>query len=210
MDSSTKVLLMLGGEWHPFEEFGAYFKGLLESTARYSVTLSEERGDFLADRVREYGIVAAYTQGGLLTEEQEGGLLEFVRGGGSFVGIHCATASWKENRGYIDMIGGVFRAHGPVAIFGVDITDAAAPITEGLAPFEIEDELYLLDRFDPAAVSLLAMTETEDGPQAIAYTKPYGEGKVYYLALGHDNRAFRHPAFRELLLRGFDWAAAPK
>ena len=206
---STKVLLMLGGEWHPFEEFGEYVKGLLEATARYSMTLTEDRGAFLADRIREYDIVAAYTQGGHLTEEQEQGLLEFVRDGGCFVGIHCATASWKENRGYIGMIGGVFRAHGPVEVFRVGITEAASPITEGLAPFEIEDELYLLDRFDPAGVALLAMTETEDGPQPIAYTKPYGEGKVYYLALGHDNRAFRHPAFRDLLLRGFDWAAIP-
>ncbi|MCP4640861.1 MAG: Gfo/Idh/MocA family oxidoreductase [bacterium] len=47
----------------------------------------------------------------------------------------------------------------------------------------------------------------------MAYTKSYGDGRVFYLALGHDERAFGHPSFQKLALRGVDWAAgvrAPK
>jgi scyllo-inositol 2-dehydrogenase (NADP+) len=43
-------------------------------------------------------------------------------------------------------------------------------------------------------------------PQPMAYTKSYGDGKVFFLALGHDEAALNHPEFRKLLLRGVDWA----
>jgi len=39
------------------------------------------------------------------------------------------------------------------------------------------------------------------------WTKPWGKGKVFYLALGHDVKACQQDMFKKLLLRGSLWAA---
>jgi len=36
----------------------------------------------------------------------------------------------------------------------------------------------------------------------LGYVREYGEGRVLYTALGHDERTFRHPAFQDLLFKG--------
>jgi predicted dehydrogenase len=41
----------------------------------------------------------------------------------------------------------------------------------------------------------------------MAYTKSYGNGRVAYLANGHDLRAWRHPEFQKLLVRAIAWSA---
>jgi uncharacterized protein len=40
----------------------------------------------------------------------------------------------------------------------------------------------------------------------VAWTKPWGQGRVFYLALGHDAPACRQEIFGELLRRGVVWA----
>lgn len=42
----------------------------------------------------------------------------------------------------------------------------------------------------------------------VVWTKPWGEGHVFYLALGHDAAACEHDMFKTLLVRGARWAAS--
>jgi uncharacterized protein len=205
--TEKSLLLMIGGEHHPFDAFGAFAKQLFEDTGCWRVTVTTDRNAFRADRIAAYDAAAAYTQGGHLTPAQEDGLLGFVRQGGGFAGIHCATASWKENSAWIEMINGVFISHGPVAPFPVAFTAAESPITEGIDNFVIEDERYIHDRFDPDKVQLLATTPADEGDIPMIWTREFGSGRVYYLALGHDERAYERPEFKALLLRGVEWAA---
>jgi len=39
------------------------------------------------------------------------------------------------------------------------------------------------------------------------WTKPWGKGRVFYLALGHDPKACEQDMFKKLLIRGSQWAA---
>jgi type 1 glutamine amidotransferase len=41
----------------------------------------------------------------------------------------------------------------------------------------------------------------------LLYTRPFGEGRVHYNALGHDLATLRHPSYRRLLVQGVKWAA---
>jgi uncharacterized protein len=47
------------------------------------------------------------------------------------------------------------------------------------------------------------------GTFPLGWTRPYGDGKVFVLLLGHDGRSFQTPAFQQLVLNGVDWATAP-
>ena len=199
------VLMVVGGKWHPWEPCAAILREHVEATGRYRVEVTEDRDALKASAIGKYKAVVVYTQGGKLTAAQENGLLGFVRNGGVFVGLHCATASWQQNAGYIDMIGGVFAGHGPVLEFPVTITDSDSPITQRIPSFSIVDEFYSLDRFDPGSVEVLATAQWKHKTHPMAWTKPYGKGRVFYLALGHDERAFGHASFKKLALRGLDW-----
>jgi type 1 glutamine amidotransferase len=190
--------------YHPFESCGRILKEFLEETGRYSVEWSTDRDLLLGEALEGFDAVITYTQGGTLTPEQEEGLTGFVAGGGGFVGLHGATASWKTNDAYIDMLGGVFAGHGPVCDFSVTIVDHNALVTERVPDFRVTDELYLLDRFCPDA-HVLATAVWEGEVQPIIYNKPYGEGRVHYNALGHDERTFTMPLYQKLVIRGLDW-----
>lgn len=94
--------------------------------------------------------------------------------------------------------------------------DLHHPITEGLADFEMNSEQYYL-HVDPAA-AVLATTEFPNpagpGPHSgnrcrmpQALIKSFGAGRVFYTAIGHEPEVFESGTPRELMKRGFDWAA---
>ena len=78
------------------------------------------------------------------------------------------------------------------------------PITQGLVEFMVEDEMYVTD-YDPR-VAVLCSALWQGRAIPVAWTKPWGQGRVFYLALGHDGSACRHDMFRLLIQRGARWA----
>lgn len=205
-----RVLLLTGGKYHPWEGCGRIFTQFMEAGGRFSVDRTEDCNALKAGAIAKYDAVVVYTQGGKLTREQEHGLLGYVRSGGAFVGLHGATASFKENPGYLEMLGAEFERHGPVMAFPVRITGAESMITARIPEFRITDELYLLKKFEPQATTVLATAHWHGKDVPVAYTKSYGKGRVFYLALGHDERAFEHPEFQRMVRRGVDWALGRK
>ena len=205
-----KLLLVVGGKWHPFECCGEILRELFGATGRYTLNVTSDLDVLEAASVRKFDAVLVYTCGVDLRKPQEAGLVNFVKSGGACIGIHCAAASGACNAVYIDMLGGVFASHGPVIDFPVSITDADSMITQRLVDFRVTDELYLLDKFEPSKVNVLATAMWKGKAQPVAYTKSFGKGKVFYLALGHDERALTHPQFQRMLVRGVDWALGRK
>ena len=80
-------------------------------------------------------------------------------------------------------------------------------ITDGLTEFMVRDEQYILD-YD-LRNHVLCSALHEGGAMPVAWTKSWGGGRVFYLALGHDGDACGHETFRTLLQRGACWAAQP-
>jgi type 1 glutamine amidotransferase len=72
----------------------------------------------------------------------------------------------------------------------------------------VTDEQYILD-YDPR-VHVLASALWQGAAVPVAWTKSWGKGRVFYLALGHDPKACRHEKFPILLQRGALWAGTPE
>ncbi|MDD4337301.1 MAG: ThuA domain-containing protein, partial [Firmicutes bacterium] len=104
-----KILMLTGGGFHPFQLCSSIAKAFLEQTGIFTVEVTEDRNRLID--LSDYSAVIIYTQGGELSEEQENGLLGYVRNGGGVVGIHSAADSWTTNKGYMEMIGAQFREH---------------------------------------------------------------------------------------------------
>lgn len=99
--------------------------------------------------------------------------------------------------------------------YRVRITDRANPLVAGIEDFEVVTEQYYL-HLDPVvrvhAVTdfpLVAGPHAANGPVAmpVAYTKLWGQGRIYYNALGHQANVIDHGTPREMIRRGVLWAA---
>lgn len=203
--AKKKLLMIVGGMYHPWEACAGILKEHVEARGRHTIHITADCDALKRNAVSKFDGVIVYAQGGKLTPEQEKGLTEFVQKGGAFVGLHCATAAWKENAKYIDMVGGVFAGHGPVCDIAITMA-GDSPLTARIPNFTVTDEFYSLDKLKAGEVQVLATAQWKHKIHPMAYTKAYGKGRVFYMALGHDERAFRHPSFLKLAMRGIDWA----
>jgi type 1 glutamine amidotransferase len=210
--------LFIGGQqekYHPFAVMAPIFEEFL-TAAGFEVTATEDRDALLPDRLEPYDVVVCNTTGGDLNAEQASGLVGSVKRGLGFVGVHSATDSFVNTPGYLNMVGGRFLAH-PSKDWSTDpptcpvhrfrVRDPNHPIMEGIDDFEMREELYLMETYGP--FHLLLSTEFQDFERPVAWTKPYGFGRVFYTALGHGAEQVRHPVFQRMVANGVAWAKNP-
>mgnify|MGYP002639799539 CR=1 FL=1 len=126
----------------------------------------------------------------------------FVSRGGGILGIHSATASFKEESHYFEILGGRFIGHGPVTHF--DVKPASdSEIFAGIPAFTIKDELYLHE-VQPGIET--HFTVTHDGQEIPAvWTYQYGEGRICYAVGGHRTETMKNKNYQKVLQRGLSW-----
>lgn len=204
-----KVLYIFGGPFHPAEEAGKVLAGILASDGRFELMATSELNALATLNNQDYAAVVIYTTGyhDDLTPAREQGLLGFIRQGGGFVGIHSATDSFRGNKNYIDMIGGEFLTHPAMHEFQVSFVNHDHYLTARMPNFNVVDEMYHLQSYDPDKVTLLAQTPWLGTQKPMAFVKAYGDGRVAYLANGHSLQVWQQPDFRKLVLRAIAWSA---
>ena len=208
-----KVLYVYGGwEGHPTETGGKLLTTFLKADGRFELEMTSDLDAFASLPEGKYDAVVVYTTGFVndLTPAREKGLLNFVRGGGGFVGIHSAADSFRGSRAYIDMLNGEFLIHPENQEFEVSIVKKDHYLTVRMPDFSIYDEMYHLQNFDPTKCSVLAQTQWRGQQMPMVYTRDYGKGRVVYLVMGHTIQAWRHPEFQKLLIRGIAYSTGAK
>ena len=196
-----KILLVLGGRFHEFEKCGAILKRFMEASGQFEV---ESTSDL--DRLRslpDFDAVMVYACMGELSAEQEESLTSYVRDGGGFAGLHCATVSFRDNHAYSDMIGLEFVEHGGPCNLSVKVLEDADDVLPRVSKeFVIFDEFYRHKEKAGASLRNVANGQWQFEPHPLAHVREYGEGRVFYTALGHDERAFNHADFQDLVYKG--------
>lgn len=186
----------------------------------FDVTVTDDPAVISETGLRDYAAVLFYTSGELpLGEDQKRALLAFVKGGRGFIGVHSASDTFYRWPEYGQMLGGYFDGHPWHTTVGVRVEDQGHAATQHLPPvFEIRDEIYqfrswsrdrvrVLLSLDPASVDLAAKgIKRADRDFALAWTRPYGDGRVFYTALGHEAGVWRDERFTRHLLGGILWA----
>ena len=188
-------------------------------TGVMEVVHTEDLSFLEPERLREFDAVFFFTSGELaLSPEQKTALLEFVRRGKGFGGAHSATDTlynWPE---YGEMIGAYFDGHPWTLEAGVDVEDPDHPASRQLAPsFRIVEEFYQFRAFSRDNVRVLMTLDTTtidpkaagvnrtDGDFALAWVRNYGEGRVFYTALGHFDETWLDPRFQKTLEGALLW-----
>ncbi len=216
-----RALIVWGGwDGHQPEQVAALFAKIL-SAENFQVDVRNTLDAFL-DRAALLAldlIVPVWTMG-KITREQFAPVNEAVQSGVGLAGCHGGMCdAFRENTDWQFMTGGQWVAHpgNDGVAYTLHITDHDHPITRGLADFAVKSEQYYM-HVDPA-VKVLATTRFPaagvDGPHAVngpvdvpqVWTKLWGRGRVFYNALGHHADIFDIAEARELMRRGFQWAA---
>lgn len=230
----TRVLVLLGGEYHAVEASTRVVSEKVKTDAAglslafdfvrvdappagkpsaEKATIKSDP-DILKDPNlnKKYQIIFQYTQDSYiegLTSDHVDGILNFVRSGGSWIGLHSAADTFKQYPEYVKMVGGKFETHPAYGALRIQRIATQSPAGDGIEDFEVNDELYHLNDCPSADKDLLLIARSPgDGKtRPVAWTKRYGTGKVFYTTLGHGPDAYKTPMFLKLMTNAFAWAA---
>jgi type 1 glutamine amidotransferase len=148
-------------------------------------------------------VVFANTTGELPAASRDA-LLEWIRSGGTFIGIHSASDTWHESPEYIEMLGGEFEFHPDQGLETIIVNDRGHPATSTIeSPHVMFEEYYRFRNFSAGNVRLLLSISPE---LPLAWSKSYGAGRVFYTALGHRTDVWTSEWFQQHLTGALAWA----
>ena len=122
--------------------------------------------------------------------------------------LHHALLAFRDWPFWVDLVGVQDRGFGYHVnqTLDIEIRQPDHPITRGLAPWTQLEETYTMGEPGPDSEVLLTV-EHPLSMKCLAWTREFGQARVFCLQLGHDRAAFEHPSFREALSRGIRWVA---
>ena len=199
---------------------------------KFRETLTNELQQLAPANLKQYdGVVFASTTGELPIPDPQG-LLDWIKAGHAFIGIHAASDTFHRWPGYIDMLGGEFDHHG--AQLSVDCLnqDPRHPATAPLpAVWTLtQEEVYQFKNYDATKVhDLLILDKRPQTPRTpghypVSWCKNYSNGRVFYTSIGHRediidpdpnmprrvNSVDISKAYRAHVLGGIEWALGLK
>ncbi|MCS6912573.1 MAG: ThuA domain-containing protein [Myxococcales bacterium] len=185
----------------------------------YCRTAEEVRRLLTPEGLRDFDAVFFANTTGDLGVPELPALLRWVQQGGAFLGAHSAADTYHNQPAFLEMLGGQFRTHGEQTWVEVHVEDPTHPAVVHLAPrFRIFDEIYeFVDNPRRRAQILLSLDRhPDDGhPEAgmpgdfpLAWYRFYGQGRVFYTALGHREDVWQDERYRQHLLGALRWALA--
>lgn len=166
-------------------------------------------------------IVACWTMGEIDHKYVEN-ISKAVAGGVGLAGCHGGMCdSFRQDTEWQFMTGGQWVSHpgGDGIDYMVNIRHGSSPIVEGLEDFPVCSEHYYL-HIDPS-IEVLATTRfplvhyyhisNKPVDMPVAWTKFWGNGRVFYISLGHHDDVFdKSPNAEVLMKRGMCWAGDGK
>lgn len=163
-------------------------------------------------------IVACWTMSELPREYSQN-VARAVGAGVGLAGCHGGMCdAFRNDTQWQFMTGGQWVSHpgGDGIDYMVNICKGSSPIVEGLEDFPVSSEHYYL-HVDPA-IEVLATTRfpsvsyyhiaNKPVDMPVAWTKFWGNGRVFYTSLGHHDDVFdKAPSAEIMMERGMLWAA---
>jgi hypothetical protein len=195
-----------------------------EKSGAFTVELSDDMASFDAANLARFDAIVFNSPTHLSFPDpaHRAALLDFVRGGKGVAGIHAATDNFFEWPEAAEMMGGVFDGHPwrSNGTWAIKLDEPNHPLNApfGGEGFMLNDEIYQmkpvpysrdklrilvsLDMANPVNVP----GKREDNDYGISWVRRYGEGRVFYCSLGHNNHIFWNAAILKHYLGGIQYA----
>ena len=201
----------------------------------WELVVTKDGSLFTPEFVAGFDAFALYTTGRLtapnskdggkpMTPEGKAAFLKAIHDGKGYIGFHSAsdtchsgpryvTQPMDQRDPYIVMLGGEFIKHGAQQDPIIHIVDPKFPGAAACAPqFKMKEEWYSLKNF-ANDLHVVAVIDTEGmrgnvyqrPPYPMAWARTYGQGRVYYTAMGHREDVWTSDQFKSLMVGGLQW-----
>ncbi|MCK7557757.1 ThuA domain-containing protein [Chitinophaga sedimenti] len=180
----------------------------------FAVDTTEDAGKFTYDNLKQYAsIVFLSTTGDILNDAQQAAMEQYIRKGGSFVGIHAATDTEYDWPWYNQLVGAYFLSHPAQQTATLKVVDHNHPSTKHLPNDWIrKDEWYNFKSIVPGLKVLIKIDEStyqggkNNGDHPMSWYREYDGGRTFYTELGHTKASYEEPAFLQHVLGGLQYA----
>lgn len=226
-DAVLRVLILSGQNNHAWEETTPKIRAVLEETGRFHVEVTETPEALTSQALEDLDVLVSnwntFPRGkdpvavAEWPDVAQRAILDFVGEGKGHVVVHAGGSSFTDWFDYQRMIAGGGwtlgqTSHGPRHAFPVRSTSGGNAIGEGMGEFYTFDELWNDTGIgeDAAVVAEAFSSKKHGGPddwETVAAANRFGKGRNFTVLLGHDVVGMSNPGFRDLLVRGTEWAA---
>ncbi len=182
---------------------------------KWAVDTTEDASLFTAGNLKKYNtIVFLNTTGDVLNEEQQIAFQNYIRGGGSFVGIHAASDTEKDWPWYNNLVGAYFKGHPKPQNARYNVVDKSFPAVSFM-PDTINrmEEIYNFYNLKKELVKVVMTVDEASytggnmgAYHPIAWYHTYDGGKSFYTAWGHHPETFKEELFLKHITAAIDWA----
>ena len=209
-----KAWIVQGGwDGHEPKLTSKRFAGLLEKNG-YEATIFDSL-DCLGDleALMQVDLLVACWTMGEIKREYTVNVAKAVGAGMGLAGCHGGMCdAFRQDTEWQFITGGQWVSHpgGDGVEYMVNICKGSSPIVEGLEDFPVCSEHYYFatTRF-PSVTYYHISNKPVDMP--VAWTKFWGNGRVFYTSLGHHDDVFdKSPTAQVLMERGMLWAGEGK
>jgi len=189
-----------------------------EKTGLFSVDCTQDAAaDFTKDNLKNYDIVMFYTTGSLPIAEADRDYFFkewLTTKGHGFLGFHSAADTYGDYKPYWDMVGGTFNGHPWNAgnTVTIRVHEPENPLMKSFGPeFTIRDEIYQYKNWQPEKVRvLMSLDMAKCNPSMpyhvpVAWIKNYGDGKVYFNNLGHNESSWTDERYLSSITSAVRW-----
>ncbi|MFD2587892.1 ThuA domain-containing protein [Croceitalea marina] len=212
------VLVFTKTKGYRHESISTGVKALREMGRKnnFIVLRTESSEDFNPENLANYQLVVFLsTTMDVLDETEQTAFENYIKAGGSFLGIHAATDTEYDWPWYGKLVGGYFSGHpnNPnVREAKIDVLTKAHSSTAHLDDaIKRTDEWYNFKNLNPNVTVVMNLDETsyEGGTNGenhpIAWYHEFDGGRAYYTGGGHTNESYAEPDFRQHLLGAISW-----
>ena len=226
MARALKNVMLIGGIYHPFDEYAHEIAKLgdangMETVATDSIDEAIEllpSADFLTLYALRWRMLNhekyiphrprwAYETSSELVRALE----QHAASGRPVLAMHTASICFDDWPGYANLLGGRWvwdQSFHPEA--GAVHVEALGhhECTRGIEPFTVEDEVYHNLEMLPGSTPLLRARHIGGAWQTVSWAHHAGPARVIYNALGHDGASLRQPGHRAFLSQALRWLLA--
>jgi hypothetical protein len=210
-----KALIAWGGwEGHTPERSANIIRDMLERNG-FEIRIGHGTALFADPDLGKFDLIVPVITMSTIEKPELQGLTQAIRNGTGLAGFHGTMGdSFRNEPDYQFMVGGQWVAHpGNIIDYRVNVTAPDDPLMQGIEDFDYRSEQYYM-HVDPSNQVLATTTFTDEHFPSIGgvvmpvvWKRKYGEGRVFYSALGHVADEFEVKPMRTIMERGLLWAA---